>query len=529
MRLPDSLRIFVSISLILIGLNVQLVAAESATARPNIIFLLTDDQRDNTFGAMGHSVVQTPHLDELMAESMRFRNAYAPTPVCAPSRVSYLTGMPERLHGIGFSSSYVLTEEQWEQTYPAVLRRNGYYTGFVGKFGVEYYTFKGNADEKFDYWWGHDGWTKFLPKDHEQASTKPYHRAKADTIPAIMAEAMTEFLDSTPDDEPFCLSVSLNVPHGSQATSMFTDYEDWHDMTRPANENPQLQGTPFYDGLYRDANLPIPADALSDPYLFIPEFIQDQDKGRRNQTYSYDYHAASLREHHIRYFQIITGLDETIGKLRAELENRGLDRNTIIIYGSDHGLLMGEYGMGGKGLLLDMSAKIPSLVHDPRLPARKRGKQRDELISGLDYARTILDYAGVAAPDQMEGRSLRPLVESSSVDWRDSLFLESLFTLRDTPFQEGIRTVRWKYIRMYDGVTNFKEPDVDFRGREPEFEMLFDLHADPTEHDNLAHDPDHAATLAAFRTQTAAESVAINARRNAFMKVSTPVSRPPRK
>ena len=426
--------------------------------------------------------------------------------------------MPERLHGIGFSSFYVLTEEQWEQTYPAVLRRNGYYTGFVGNFGVGYYTFKGETDQKFDYWWGHDGWTKFLPKDHNQASTKPYHRSQADTIPAIMAEAMTEFLDSTPDDEPFCLSVSLNAHHGSQATSMFTDYEDWHDMTRPANENPQLQGTPFYDELYRNEDLPISADALTSPHRFIPEFIQDQDAGRRNKTYSYDYHAAPLREHHIRYYQIISGLDETIGKLRAELKSRSLDRNTIIIYGSDHGLLIGEYGMGDKGL-----------IHDPRLPAAQRGQQTEAVASGLDYARTILDYAGVAAPNRMEGRSLRPLVENGAAMWRDSLFLESLFTLRDTPFQEGIRTDRWKYIRMYDGVTNFKEADVDFRGRVPEFEMLFDLHADPTEHHNFAEDPAHAKTIAKFRAQTATHSEAINDRRAAFMKVSSPAPRPRRK
>ena len=284
MPIPALFRWLAITPLLLVGLSSRLHAAESENTPPNIIFILTDDQRDNTFGAMGHPVIQTPHLDALMAESMRFRNAYAPTPVCAPSRISYLTGMPERLHGVGFSSSYVLTAEQWEQTYPAVLRRHGYYTGFVGKFGVEYYTFKGKADQKFDYWWGHDGWTKFLPKDHDEASTRPYHRAQADTIPAIMAEAMTEFLDSTPSDQPFCLSVSLNVPHGSQATSMFTDYEGWHSMTRPANENPQLQGTPFYDELYRHTDLSLPADALTDPYRFIPEFIQDQDAGRRNNT-----------------------------------------------------------------------------------------------------------------------------------------------------------------------------------------------------------------------------------------------------
>ena len=139
--------------------------------KPNIIFLLTDDQRDDTFGAMGHPWVKTPNFDRLLAQSVRFTNTYTAEPVCSPSRVSLLTGMHERVHGIGFTSSYELTEDQWARSYPHLLRESGYYTGFVGKIGIEYYTFKGNAAEKFDYWWGHDGWTRFLPKNSNSAST----------------------------------------------------------------------------------------------------------------------------------------------------------------------------------------------------------------------------------------------------------------------------------------------------------------------------------------------------------------------
>jgi hypothetical protein len=223
--------------------------ADKAAPRPNIIFLLTDDQRDNTLGAMGHPFVKTPHLDALMQDSVRFKNTYIATPVCSPSRVSYFTGMPERVHGVGFSSSYDLTEQQWERTYPALLHKGNYLTGFVGKFGVEYYTFKGKAAEKFDFWWGHDGWTKFLPNDRDTPSTTPYHHAKSDIITPIMGETMTKFVDTSPKEKPFCLSVSFNVPHGSQVTSMFTDYPEWNLMKRPSNENLKLKGSPFYDGI----------------------------------------------------------------------------------------------------------------------------------------------------------------------------------------------------------------------------------------------------------------------------------------
>ena len=118
--------------------------------KPNIIFLLSDDQRDNTFGAMGHPVLKTPNADKLIKKGVRFKNTYIAAPVCSPSRVSFFTGMYERIHGVGFSTKFQLTEDQWMQTYPQLLRSNGYYSGFVGKFGVEYYTFKGKASEKFD-------------------------------------------------------------------------------------------------------------------------------------------------------------------------------------------------------------------------------------------------------------------------------------------------------------------------------------------------------------------------------------------
>lgn len=124
------------------------------------------------------------------------------------------------------------------------------------------------------------------------------------------------------------------------------------------------------------------------------------------------------------------------------------------------------------------------------------------------------------APSDMEGLSLRPLVEGKNTLWRNDLFLESLFTLRDNPFQEGIRTQRWKYIRFFKGKGSFLEADIDFTGRAPAFEMLFDLEADPGEQHNLVANPEYAIVLDQLRAKTAAESTAINQRRAAYMETT---------
>ncbi len=175
--------------------------------------------------------------------------------------------------------------------------------------------------------------------------------------------------------------------------------------------------------------------------------------------------------------------------------------------------------MGGKALLYDLASKIPCIIHDPRLPTDLRGRQLDQLVSSLDYTRTILDYAGLEPLEFMDGGSLRPLVEGKAIPWRDELFLESLYTGRDNPFQEGIRMGKWKYIRMYDGVDSYDESDVDFSHRPPDFEMLFDLETDPGERLNLIESHANSSILAALRRKCAVHSTALNERREQFKHV----------
>ena len=416
-----SVHLFAGFALLLfpgVGAPCRAQTPAPAESRPNIIFLLTDDQRADALGISGHLVLETPHIDRLARDGVRFTDAHVVAPVCMPSRVSFMNGQYERVHQIGFSSPNVLSEVQWNQTYSALLRNAGYHVGFVGKIGLQQYSFRGSPLKKFDFWRGHDDWARFWPKEFDHLAI--YHDAEGEIVTPIMSESIERFLDQTPADRPFMLSVSFSAPHGSISGSMlYPDEQGLNRMFTPANTHPKL------------------AD------------------------------------------------------------------NTIIIFSSDHGLLMGEYSMGGKSLLYDVATRVPLIVYDPRTPAGERGITIDELALSIDVPATIVSYAGLDVPQTMQGRTLRPLTENPEAVWRDEIFLESLFLMRTGPFMEAVRTKDWKYVRYFlSDTSQYTAKDVDFTGREPDFEQLFDLVNDPAEERNLIGDASQAARIAAFRERS---------------------------
>ena len=477
---------------------------QAADTRPNVLFLLSDDQRADTLGCAGHPVIQTPNLDRLAADGVLLTRAFVTDPTCKPSRTTYFTGQYERVHRVGFSSRRTMTEAQWSLTYPALLRRAGYYTGFIGKFGIETYAFRGKADEKFDYWRAHDGWARFWPKP--RANCAAYRDAKAEIITPIMAECVEDFLARRDPVRPFCLSVSFSAPHGSISTSMDSlegnlPRELW--MAKPANLLPQLRGHSIYGALYRDRGVRLPDTFTDPPGRHIPLTVHDPAKGR-SSTYCYDFDADRCKEHHVRYYQLVRGIDAAVGQIVAALRTAGVAESTVIIYSSDHGLLLGEYGMGGKGLCYDLTTRVPLVVFDPRLPEDKRGRSVEQLVLSIDVAPTILSLAGVPVPAKMQGRDLMPLVTGEPSAWRDAVFLENLYLGRDGPFIEAVRTSDWKYVRYFKpGSRGFPKGQYtevpDFRGLRPDYEQLFDLKQDPGETKNLVDDVRHGKVLDELR------------------------------
>lgn len=506
-------------SLLFVVALVALAACSSSPTQrldppPNVIFLLADDQSAGTLSSAGHPVLQTPNLDQLASTGLVFNNAFTVQPICAPSRFAIFTSQYERTNGLGFSSPYEATEAQWDASYPQAFRKAGYYTGFVGKFGVEYYDFRGRTAQKFDYWKGHDGWLSFFVRDNPaDTPIQAYAGSQADIATEIMGESIVGFLDAAPTDKPFQLSVSFSAPHGSMTSSMYLDADTTHCQTSqcrkmgvPANRNPRLRDHPVYDSLYRDKKIQANVDVQANAQAHLPDKLVGHQK--RKQWYDYLYDPETNVEHMVRYYQQITGIDRVVGQLLEQLNSRDLLDNTIIIYTSDHGLLTGHYGVGGKGLLYDQSAKVPLIVVDPRMPG---GKQTDALALTIDLAPTMLELAGIDPPRPMMGTSLVPLLNNPGAPWRDAVLLESLTTVEDRHMSEALRTQDWKYIRYFrTPQCPYGESDLEFEQRAVAFEQLFDLRVDPTERRNLAQEKAYFTNLQQLRSQLATQSRALS-------------------
>lgn len=425
---------------ILIALVLVPFAGNSAEqVSPNILFLLTDDQRSDAVGAAGNSLIHTPELDRLAAEGVRFENAFVTSSVCAPSRAAILSGLYSRTSGIrGFAETF--SSEQLEQIYPVLMRKAGYRTGFIGKWGVGATVEETMAHipDLFDSWQGFVGQGEYWPDGKEGRHLSQIMATQADRF----------FAEAKRGDQPFCLSVSFKAPHGP-----------WHDAD------------PEFKKLYRTEDMPLPPTLTEDAVAILPAFMR---------TFRLSLNGASieeLREIHqqfmLEYYALVSGVDHAVGKIRESLKKHGLADNTIIVFSSDNGHFLHEFGFHGKWLMYEPSIRVPLIVYDPRLSKGKRGRCISEFALSIDLTPTFLDLAGVDVPPTMQGRSLIPLINGDAVGgWRDDAFYEFCFGMfpGDIPTSVGVRTERWKYVQYPD----------------EHYEQLFDLKADRLETNNLA-------------------------------------------
>ena len=434
----------------------QANSPQANSQQPNILFVFTDDQAQNCVQSFGNPHIQTRHIDRLAAEGVVFREAFVTTAICCSNRACILTGQHMRRHGIE-DFKRPLSAEALARTYPLLLRERGYRTGFFGKFAIgrddpEILDLSLPAD-KFDWWYGFPQSINFLQRDERGEHY----------LTTRIEEEIAAFLKSQPSDRPFCLTVALKEPHGP------TNYFD------PAVEDP-----------YATADIPLPPTFTQAHFDALPELVQNSMNG--SGAADRLAHPDKLVQQMRTNYRLITRADLALGRIREALQAHGFDKNTVIIYSSDHGSLLGAHGLTGKWLMYEESIRVPLIIYDPRPDAQGSQRQRTEMALSIDLAPTMLDLAGVQAPPEMQGRSLLGLVQGEQLPWRSDWYYEHTYAnppQHVIPKSEGVRTVDWKYIRYTDS--------------QPAVEQLFHLADDPREERDLAADPQYARQLSRLR------------------------------
>jgi len=476
--------------------------------KPNIIFLMTDDQRCDNMGCYGRSEFTTPNIDKLAEEGVIFDNAFYTVAICMPSRVTMLTGRHVSNHRVDFTApnNYTLSQASLAKSYPALLKDAGYRTGFIGKLGFtatqdgirpstpkEHYIRK-QFSQTFDYFAGnetHDRDSVITWPLEDEALTAIYRKGRENSgRTRRTGEAMLHFIETQPEDQPFCLSVSFYaVKHDSNQDMYMPDFEQFRDYVFSVPDN-------YVEGSNEELPQVVKDNARGVPLHLqrtsTPELYQKQVRRFATQGYS---------------------VDEQVGFLVEKLKEKGILDNTVIIYTSDNGRFQGSHGLFDKCLLYDESVKEPLIVYDGRVPASERGRREDALISSVDMAPTIVSLAGLKAPKSMQGMDFSGVLNQTQdmEKWRDAVFMEDLFLVamfkeRNKPNVDeinqklidanksyrshGLRTKRWKYFVYYEHT--------------PKIEELYDMVNDPSEQNNLVNNPENAEILETLRAQTEA-------------------------
>lgn len=418
---------FFSLLLLMLFTSCTQEAVQEAEQAPNIIFLLTDDQRWDAMGAMGNPIIQTPEMDRLAEEGVLFKNAFVTTPICCTSRASILSGQYARKHQINDFKTH-FSNADWQNCYPPQLKNAGYYLGFIGKYGVGKEVDFPKTD--FDYWQGIPGQPKY---EQEDEAGNYVH------LTSILGDQCLEFLDSVPDNKPFCLSVSFKAPHVQD------------------NDPRQFLYDSTYIDLHAETAIP-PAKLGGDDYFnTFPDFFKTDNEARRRWDIRFstpEKYQASVKG----YYRLVYGVDVVLGRIRNQLTDLGLADNTIIILMGDNGFFLGEKGLAGKWYAYEESIRVPLVIFDPRLDQEKSGQSLDQIALNIDIAPTVLDLAGIKIPATMQGQSLVPLyAKAKTNNWRTDFLFEHEFEHPRIPKSEGVVSLDYKYFRYLDPAPDHEE------------------------------------------------------------------------
>ncbi|HPF95907.1 MAG TPA: sulfatase [Mangrovimonas sp.] len=474
-----------------------------SSKRPNIIYIMADDHAEQAISAYGHPISQlapTPNIDRIAEEGAIFRNNFCTNSLCGPSRAVVLTGKFSHINGFRMNGEHF---DGNQQTFPKLLQKAGYKTGLVGKWHLY------GLPQGFDFWkiiedQGHyyNPTFVFQGQGEKEADTLDIEGYATD----IITDQAIEFLAQNKDHEqPFMLMVHHKAPHRNWMPALrhvnkydsvqfplpdtyFTDHE--------GSLGSKLQLQTIYKDMYEGHDLKLTKEKGS-PELAWNPWTNDFDRMTTQQREQWDkayaakndaFHDANLSGKALaeykgqrflqEYLATVASLDEGVGRILDYLKANGLEDNTIVVYTTDQGFYLGEKGWFDKRYMYEQSLAMPLLVKYPG--HIEPGSEVTALTQNLDFAETFLDYAGVEIPKDMQGKSLKPVLENTieDADFRDAVY----YHYYDYPAfhmvkkQYGIRTKRYKLIHFYDDIDTWE---------------LYDLEEDPKEIHNQIENPNY--------------------------------------
>ncbi|MEK7409086.1 MAG: sulfatase-like hydrolase/transferase [Acidobacteriota bacterium] len=425
---------------------------------PNLILIVTDDQRYDALGCARNAAIRTPAMDALATGAVRFTNAFVSTSVCSASRACTLTGRYGSVNGVMGLGGGLRPGEKTLVTY---LKAAGYQMGFAGKWHLDHPATPAEAGFDFVTYFKANG-----PHHNRKVIEHGRERVATGFIEDYLVDQSIRFLESAAKKPaPFLLHLCTQVPHMNPSF-------DW-------DPKPETLA------IYRQLEPPLPRN-WQDDLTGKPPYLRTGRHRERGTAYGYQT-PAGIRNHVRRYYASLTDLDHALGRLLAALDALRLRESTYILLMGDNGWMMGEHGFTSKVLPYEESIRVPLLVSGPGL---KPGADR-HLVLNADLAPTLLHLAGVAVPRNMHGRSLRPLLEGRRTAWRSAVLYEALKPELGSWPLVAVRTERWKYVQTFD----LHQP-----GRLA-FEELYDLSRDPGEMRNLASSPEHQTIQRALGDQ----------------------------
>lgn len=441
------------------SINGQSVKGKKSSKPLNIVYILSDDHRYDFMGFTGKvPFLKTPNMDKMALQGAHMKNAFVSTALCSPSRASILIGQFTHRHGVVDNQSPVPDSAVF---FPEYLQKAGYETAFLGKWHMgEHHD---DPRKGFDHWVSFKGQGVYY-NPSLNVNGKRVNYTDSSYITDLLTAYALDWLDERDTKKPFFLYLSHKAVHSEfyPARRHQNQYEN-ADISYPATMYP-----PEDEQKGRR-----PKSGFQYNYADVPNWVKEQRHSWHGVDYMY-HGAISFEDFYKQYCETLLGVDESIGKVLEYLQKNDLLESTIVMYMGDNGFSFGEHGLIDKRHAYEESMRVPLLVYSPA--HIQPGTVVEEMVQNIDIAPTILDYAGLKTPADMDGKSFAPLLKGKEIPWRTQVFYEYFWErpFPQTPTMHAIRTDSLKYIRYY-GLWDINE--------------LYNLVEDPFEANNLIRDP----------------------------------------